>query len=73
MHLEKTDDMRAEYRLEDLGPLGRGKYAARFAQASNVVVIDNALTSAFPNAQAVNDALRSVLNAHGQTTDNILD
>lgn len=58
----KADDMRAEYRLEDLGTLERGKYAARYAQASNVVVIDDALTTAFPNAQAVNDALRSLLN-----------
>ncbi len=71
MNFEETDDMRAEYRLEDLGPLERGKYAAGYAQASNVVVIDDALTSAFPNAQSVNDALRSLLNARGQITDNI--
>jgi hypothetical protein len=43
------DDMRAEYRPEDLGPLVRGKYAARYAKASNVVVIDPApLENDFP-------------------------
>ena len=44
-----SDEMRAEYRREDLGPLVRGKYAARYAKATNIVVIDPALTKAFPN------------------------
>lgn len=57
----KDDDMRAEYSRADLGPLVRGKYAARYAKATNVVVIDPALTRAFPNNEAVNDALRSLL------------
>ena len=57
----KDDDMRAEYTRADLGPLVRGKYAARYAKATNVVVIDPALTKAFPNNEAVNDALRSLL------------
>lgn len=57
----KDDDMRAEYSRADLGPLVRGKYAARYAKATNVVVIDPALTKAFPNNEAVNDALRSLL------------
>ena len=56
-----SDDMRAEYRREDLGPLVRGKYAARYAKATNVVVIDPALTKAFPNSEAVNEALRGLL------------
>ena len=57
----KIDEMRAEYTRADLGPLVRGKYAARYAKATNVVVIDPALTKAFPNNEAVNDALRSLL------------
>lgn len=56
-----SDEMRAEYQREDLGKGMRGKYAARYAKASNVVVIDPALTKAFPNSQAVNDALRGLL------------
>lgn len=35
-----ADEMRAEYRPEDLGPLIRGKYAARQARARSMVVID---------------------------------
>ena len=56
-----SDEMRAEYRREDLGPLVRGKFAARYAKASNIVVIDPALTKAFPNGEAVNEALRTLL------------
>jgi hypothetical protein len=58
----EIDTMRPEYRLEDLGPIVRGKHAVRYAEASNVVVIDDALTSAFPNAEAVNEALRGLLD-----------
>lgn len=56
-----SDEMRAEYRREDLGPLVRGKYAVRYAKATNVVVIDPMLTKAFPNSEAVNEALRGLL------------
>ena len=57
----KDEEMRPEYSRAELGPLMRGKYAARYAKATNVVVIDPALTKAFPNNEAVNDALRSLL------------
>ena len=57
----EDNEMRAEYRREDLGPLVRGKYAARYAKATNIVVIDPTLAKAFPNSEAVNDALRSLL------------
>ena len=57
----KDDEMRTEYTRADLGPLVRGKYAARYAKATNIVVIEPALTKAFPNNEAVNDALRNLL------------
>ena len=57
----KTDEMRAEYTRADFGPLVRGKYAARYAKATNIVVIDPALSKVFPNNDAVNDALRGLL------------
>jgi hypothetical protein len=41
--------------------LVRGKYAARYAKATNIVVIDPALTKVFPNNEAVDDALRGLL------------
>jgi uncharacterized DUF497 family protein len=57
-----AQDMRSEYKREDWGTLVRGKYAARHARAANIVVIDDALTQAFPNSQAVNEALQRLLN-----------
>ena len=57
----KDDQDIPEYTREQLGIGVRGKYAARMAKESNVVVIDPALTKAFPNSEAVNNALRGLL------------
>jgi hypothetical protein len=56
-----SDELRAEYPREDFGPMVRGKYAARIRESSNIVVLDPEIAEAFPNAQAVNDALRGLL------------
>ena len=40
----------------------RGKYAKRYAQGTNVVLIDPDVAEFFPSDQAVNDALRSLIN-----------
>ena len=47
----EDEEMRAEYRREDLGPLVRGKYANAYVKATNVVVIDPGLTKVFPNSE----------------------
>jgi hypothetical protein len=57
----KVADIRAEYTRGDLGRLVRGKYAGRLATASNVVVLAPDVAAAFPNGEAVNDALRSLI------------
>ena len=38
----------------------RGKYARRYHQGSNIIVLDPDLAERFPNSQAVNQALRSL-------------
>ena len=53
--------MRPEYKRSDFGALVRGKYAARVAAGTNVVILEPALSKAFPSDRAVNDALRVVL------------
>lgn len=55
------DELRPEYHREDFGPMVRGKYAARLKESSNVVLLDPDVAAAFPNAKAVNDALRGLL------------
>lgn len=53
-----SDDMRPEYKRSDLGTLVRGKYAQRYRESTNVVVLEPEIAKAFPNARAVNTALR---------------
>ena len=55
-----TDELRSEYKRSDFGALTRGKYAGQLRTRSNVVVLDPEITALFPNAAAVNDALRSL-------------
>ena len=61
---DDTDDLRPEYPAELIRSGVRGKYARRFREDSNVVLIDPDLAGAFPNAKAVNDALRQFLAEH---------
>jgi hypothetical protein len=59
---KRPDDLRPEYDLGSLKNGERGKYSKRYQQGTNVVLIDPDLAAAFPNAKAVNDALREVLS-----------
>ncbi|MDZ4855382.1 MAG: hypothetical protein SGJ26_11090 [Nitrospirota bacterium] len=61
------DELRPEYRRSDFGKLVRGKYAARAARETNVVVLEPELAEAFPNAKAVNEALRGLLDVAATT------
>ena len=53
-----SDEMRPEY---DFSNGVRGKYFHRFMHSSNVVVLEPDIAAAFPNAEAVNDALRGLI------------
>lgn len=61
MSSTESDDLRPEYDLDKLGKGVRGKYYQRYQEGTNVVVIDSDLSEAFPNAKAVNEALRELL------------
>lgn len=62
-----SDELRPEYQRADFGQMVRGKYALRCRESSNIVVISPDVQKAFPNAQAVNDALRGLIEL-AQTT-----
>ena len=57
-----ADELRPEYKREDFDSMVRGKYAARLKAASNVVVLRPEVADAFPNADAVNEALMGLIN-----------
>jgi hypothetical protein len=61
------DEMRTEYRREDLGKGVRGKYFARVSKGSNLVLLDDEVARAFPTGAAVNEALLSLLTFTEQT------
>ena len=62
------DDIRPEYRREELGRGVRGKYFARVSRGTNLVVLEDKVAKAFPNSEAVNEALLGLLDLTEQTT-----
>ncbi len=46
----------------------RGKYAKEFAEDSNVVVLDPELAKLFPTSEAVNKALRKLIEDEKKST-----
>ncbi|MCB0071148.1 MAG: hypothetical protein KDE20_06800 [Caldilineaceae bacterium] len=57
-----NDELRTEY---DLTPLlegaSRGKYAERYQEGTNLVLLAPDVAEAFPTQEAVNEALRLVM------------
>lgn len=60
--MEKRDELRREYNPRELKGGVRGKYYRRYAEGTNLVLLDADLADAFPNAKAVNDALRVLVD-----------
>jgi hypothetical protein len=56
--------MRDEY---DFSKGERGKYAQRYREGTNIVVLDPELRKSFPNDEAVNIALREYLKIKKQS------
>lgn len=65
---DTPDEVRPEYRPEDLGKGVRGKYLASYRKGTNLVLLNPDVAKAFPTAQAVNDALRGLLLLAEQST-----
>ena len=64
-----SDELRAEYRREDLGPGVRGKYHGSFRSGTNLVLLHPDVARAFPTDEAVNKALRSFMGAAEEPDD----
>ena len=57
-----VDDLRPEYDFASMKGGVRGKYVRRAREGTNIVLIEPEVTDAFPTEQAVNEALKGVLN-----------
>lgn len=59
---EMEDELRPEYNLQELLKGGvRGKYAEHYRAGTNLVLLAPDVAEAFPTEEAVNEALRLVL------------
>jgi hypothetical protein len=56
-----ADDLRPEYDLSKLKGGLRGKYARRFQEGTNLVLLSPDIAEYFPDEQSVNDALMSLV------------
>ena len=62
------DELRPEYKRADFpGGFVRGKYAKRLKESSNIVVLRPEVAQAFPNEEAVNNALLSLIDIARKT------
>ena len=59
--MKKAEEMRAEYRREDLGKGVRGKHFEEFKKGSNLILLTPELAKIFPTNEAVNAALSSLV------------
>lgn len=57
-HPVVDDEMRPEY---DFSGGVRGKYAARYSEGTNLILLEPDLASEFPDSRAVSRALRAYL------------
>jgi len=58
-HVKRDPDVLAEY---DFSQGVRGKYAERYTEGTNVVVLSPDVAEFFPNSEAVNAALRALVD-----------
>lgn len=60
---EMEDELRPEYDFAQMQGGVRGKYIERYRLGTNLVRLDPDVAQAFPTDEAVNEALRSLIQA----------
>jgi hypothetical protein len=58
---KRRDELRPEYDLSKLRGGVRGKYEARYAAGTNLVLLSPDVAEHFPNDRSVNSALRRLI------------
>ena len=64
-----TDELRPEYKKEDLGEGVRGKYLSDYRAGTNLILLSPDVAAVFPDEKAVNDALRSLIKIAKDSTE----
>ncbi|MGD0488898.1 MAG: hypothetical protein ABSB94_17120 [Syntrophorhabdales bacterium] len=68
MRKTKSDDLRPEYSRQDLGQGIRGKYFESYEKGTNLVLLSPDVARVFPDEEAVNEALRSLIDLAKKST-----
>jgi hypothetical protein len=66
--VKASDELRPEYKLEDLGVGVRGKYFEEYRKGTNLVLLSPDVADVFPTEEAVNEALRSLIKLAERST-----
>jgi len=57
----QQDELRPEYKREDLGQGVRGKHYEEYLKGTNLVLLSPDVAAAFPTEEVVNETLRSLI------------
>ena len=68
MKRAEKEEMRKEYKREDLSKGIRGKYFEEYKKGTNLVLLSPDVAAVFPDDASVNDALRSLLKVARKST-----
>ena len=60
--VKASDELRPEYRREDLGVGVRGKYFESYRKGTNLVLLSPDVAKVFTTEEAVNEALRTLIS-----------
>jgi hypothetical protein len=63
-----SDELRPEYRREDLDVGVRGKYFESYLRGTNLVLLSPDVAKVFSTEEAVNEALRSLISLAEKST-----
>jgi hypothetical protein len=63
-----TDELRPEYKREDLGVGVRGKYFEEYSKGTNLILLSPDVARVFPTEDSVNEALRSLISLAEKST-----
>ena len=66
--VKESDELRSEYKREDLGKGVRGKYFESYQKGSNLILLSPEVAKVFPTEAAVNKALMSLINVAKKST-----
>ena len=62
--MNKEDTLRPEYSADLIKSGVRGKYASRYREGTNIVLVEPDLHRLFPDSESVNRALRKFAEEH---------